>query len=851
MKFRDKSLPVSDRVQDLIDQLTVEEKVSQLIMKNAPIERLGIGMYHWWSEGLHGYARSGLATVFPQATGLAATWSPAVLRAVGDVTATEARAKYNEELATNNGNSRKDHGITIWSPNINIFRDPRWGRGQETYGEDPFLTAALSDGFVRGLQGDHEKYLKTVATLKHFAVHSGPEPLRHEFDARTSQKDLHDTYLPAFEEGIRHSGACSVMSAYNGFNGEPCVSSHWLLTELLREEWGFDGAVVGDVDNIVDLYKENGHHTAKDGVDAVAQALKAGNDLRSGWEAEHAFEALQQGLIAEADIDRALTRLMTLRFKLGQFDPPEAVPWSTCTSKVITSDAHVRKAYEASRQSLVLLKNDGVLPLSAETVKKVALIGPAGDDIDVLIGNYAGKPYKPVTIYQGLQEKLAAAGAQLLHEPDIDFASGFGASGEPIPTGVFFSDPEASSRGLTCRMYNNDACEGEAASKEIVSEPALEWNPAQPPPGEITADRASVEYTGFMRVQKSGRYSFVTHAQGRAEIKVDGKRVAVVRSVDGVDYSTDPVEIEAGQTIPIHICFKQLSDTAYLKLEWQPVDGGKRVEAAYQRAMDIAKQADVVVLSLGLSHRLEGEEMKTRAEGFHRGDRTSIALPAPQQELVNRIATLNKTTVMLLSSGGAVAFNPDQVNAAMQTWYYGAQGGRAIADALFGEFSPAGRLPVTFYASEDDLPEFDDYAMQGRTYRYFEGKPLYAFGHGLTYTTFDYSDLKVEKNDDGLVASLKVENAGSFRSDEVVQIYASRKDRRANDPIQWLVGFQRLFDLDPGATVEVEIAIPERWLALWNGDARKRVVEPGELTIAAGPASDSLMLSHTAVNYSC
>jgi len=843
MKFRDPDLPLSERVEDLVGRLSLEEKASLLVMKNAAVERLGIGSYHWWNEALHGYARSGLATVFPQAIGLAATWSPEMLREVGDVASTEGRAKYNEELASNNGNSRSCRGITIWSPNINIFLDPRWGRGQETYGEDPFLTASLADGFVRGLQGDDPRYLKSVATLKHFAVHSGPEPLRHEFDAKVSEKDLWDTYLPAFEEGIRYSGAKSVMSAYNGFNGAPCVSSRSLLTEILRDEWGFDGAVVGDVDNVVDLYKENGHRTAKDGPEAMAQAIRAGNDLRSAWDAEqsqHALEALERGLLTEEDIDLAVTRLMTLRLRLGQFDPPENVPWSSLTSEIIESDEHIALAYEASRQSLVLLKNDGALPLKPDGLKKVALLGPTADDMDVLLGNYAGDPFEPVTILEGLKDKLEPLGVEILHEPDIPFATGYSTKGVPVPGSVFFADAEATRRGLTFRLFNNGTPEGEPVIERVDPEPSIEWTPAQPAPGEVTAERASVVYCGFLKPPASGEYTFHARMQGIVEMEIDGDVVLKGRSGGDVGHSSGKIELEADKVVPVTITWRQLKETAFLRFEWNPADGGCAIEEAYGRAVAAAKEADVVILALGLSHKLEGEEMKLDAEGFSRGDRTSIRLPAPQQELIDRVAGLGKPIVLLLSTGSAVAFDPDQVNAALQTWYYGAQGGRTVADAILGDFSPAGRLPVTFYASDADLPDFEDYSMKGRTYRYFAGKPLFAFGHGLTYTEFSYASLEVSGSkgepEGGLVASVEIENAGARASDEVVQIYAARNDRRDGDPIRWLAGYRRVPDMEPGEKRTVAI-----------DDQKKRVVDPGEYVISAGPSSDDLRLHRTAV----
>ena len=843
MRFRDTGAPVAERVRDLIDRLTPEEKTGLLLMGNPAIERLGIGAYHWWSEGLHGYARSGVATVFPQAIGLAASWSPDLLQQVADVTATEARAKYNEERAANGGNTRQNHGITIWSPNINIFRDPRWGRGQETYGEDPFLAARLAVRFVRGLQGDHPRYLKTVATLKHFAVHSGPEALRHRFDAQTPERDLFDTYLPAFEEGVRCAKARSVMSAYNGFNGTPCVASHWLLTELLRETWGFDGAVVGDVDNVVDLYHERGHQTARDGAEAIAQALRAGNDLRSGWEAGHGLEALERGLIGEETVDRALERLLTLRFELGQFDPPGDVPWDALTPAVVESASHIQLAYEACRQSLVLLKNDGLLPLRPERIRSLAVIGPTADDPDVLTGNYAGDPYQPVTLLAGLRSRLEPLGIEVLAELDIPFADGHATRGQPVPPGVFFTDDTGASRGLVCRMYDGVPAEGTPVVERVDAAPALEWNAALPRPTQLSAARATVVWSGWMKLAHGGRHVFHPRVRGRVTIRVGEAEPMQAYHRLKVGQVSQMRELPGGTLAPVEITWEQDHDEGFFALDWTPADGGAALERVYARAEAAASKADAICLTLGLSHRLEGEEMASSPVGFDRGDRTTIALPAPQQRLLDRVVALGKPVVLLLSSGSAVAFDPAPVGAVLQTWYYGQQGGLAVADALLGVFSPAGRLPVTFYAGDADLPPFTDYAMQGRTYRYFEGRALYAFGHGLTYTTFAYRDLAVRPQTEGLTASLTVENTGGCASDEVVQLYAARAEPRPGEPARWLVGFERLREVQPGERRAVEIAVPERWLALWDETARQRVVPDGEIVIAAGPASDNLPLA--------
>jgi beta-glucosidase len=840
MKFRDTTLPIAERVQDLIDQLTVEEKAGQLIMDTQPIERLGIGSYHWWNEALHGFADCGVATVFPQCIGLAASWNPEVAGMVGDIAATEGRAKNNEELAASGGNSRQAHGITIWSPNINIFRDPRWGRGQETYGEDPLLTAMMGNAFVRGLQGDHPRYLKTVATLKHYAVHSGPEPLRHTFNAVVTDKDLWDTYLPAFEDGVREAKAASVMSAYNAFDGSPCAVSRRLLTDILRDTWGFEGAVVGDVDNIYDMYVEGGNGWAESGPEAMAGAIRAGNDLRSGKGSEHALQAVEQGLLSEADVDRALTRLFTLRFRLGQFDPPEMVPWTSLTSAVIESTEHIEAAYKASCDSLVLLKNDGILPLKPDTLKTIAVIGPTADSIEVLEGNYSGTPYQPITILDGLKQKVEPLGITVVEELDIPLAAGHSTGCSPIPPGVFFTDPEATTRGLTCRMYNGSEPTGEPVIERVDSVPSIEWNTALPRPAQLTEEASCVVWSGYMKLDCEGAYTLYSRLRGKLTIEIEGQTRFPAWGKNRTRTDSRLYLLPGNAVLPVTITWRQDYVEGYFSLQWDPADGGAALERAHQRAIDTAREADVVLLTLGLSYKLEGEEMAASLEGFHKGDRTTMALPAVQQRLLSDITEIGKPVVVLLSTGSAVSFDPTGANAVMQTWYYGAQGGRAIADALLGDVNPAGRLPVTFYKSDNDLPAFEDYAMTGRTYRFFEGAPLYAFGHGLTYTTFDYANLTVARADDGLSVSLTVTNTGARESDEVVQIYASRKQPGTGDPNRWLVGFTRVRAIAPGEQRNVTVHLSNRWLALWSDDQQARVVAPGELQIAVGGASDQL-----------
>ena len=524
LPFRDPDLPVAKRVEDLIGRFTVEEKISQLMMASPAIPRLDIPAYDWWNEALHGVARNGIATVFPQAIGFAATWNPELIQRMADAISTEARAKNNEAIAKKGGGSKRYAGLTIWSPNINIFRDPRWGRGQETYGEDPFLTGRYGVAFVRGLQGNDPSYLKTVATIKHFAVHSGPEPERHEFDAVVSERDLRETYLPAFEVGIREGDAKSLMSAYNAVNGIPASGNKMLLTDILRDEWGFRGAVVGDVDSVADIWKPAAHAYVKDAAEASAMAIKAGNDLCSGITYKALPEALKRGLITEKELDEALRRLFVLRFQLGQFDPASRVPYRSIPISENDSPAHDQLALEVAQQSLVLLKNDGTLPWNPKDLKTVAVIGPTGDEAAALLGNYNGTPSREVTLAQGIKAKLEPLGVKVLTDCSLPLAKGYRINGQPLPEGVLFTDASHSEQGMKGEVFNNREFQGEPIATRTDKKIDLLWHDMYPVP-EIPSRDASVRWSGVLVPQKSGEYILSLAVEGRARLFVDDKLV--------------------------------------------------------------------------------------------------------------------------------------------------------------------------------------------------------------------------------------------------------------------------------------------------------------------------------------
>lgn len=687
MLFRRTDLPLEERIADLISRMTLEEKVSQMIYDSAAIPHLGIEEYNWWNECLHGVARAGVATVFPQAIGMAASFNAPLLQKVAEVTATEARAKHHE--AARRGDRGIYKGLTFWTPNVNIFRDPRWGRGQETYGEDPHLTAELGIAFVRGLQGDDPKYLKTAACAKHYAVHSGPESLRHSFDARCSQKDLYETYLPAFRALVVDADVESVMGAYNRTNGEPCCASPTLLQKILREDWGFEGHVVSDCGAIYDIHAH--HKVTNSPEESAALAVKNGCDLNCGRVYPALREAVAQGLISEEEIDQALARLLRTKFKLGLFDPEEEVPFANVPYEVVACPEHRSLAREMARQSMVLLKNENnLLPLGTD-LKTVAVIGPNADARKVLLGNYFGTSTQLVTALDGIRRKL----------------------------------------GPDCKVLFAEGCD--------------------------------------LTTTKPGYW-------------------------------------------------------------------GDSPKSGFAEALAVAERADAVIMCMGISPDLEGEE-GAAANSDGGGDRIGLDLPGMQEELIKEVAALGKPLVLVLFSGSPLTVNwaHEHVPAIIQAWYPGEEGGNALADIIFGDYNPAGRLPITFVKSVDQLPPFTDYAMAGRTYRFSEEKPLYPFGYGLSYTTFAYSNLQAPPElaiGQDLVVQVDVENTGQRTGDEVVQLYIKHLSASVPTPRHSLQGFARI-PLEPGEKRTVTFRLSPRQLAVFDEDGRC-LVEPGVVEIFVG-----------------
>ena len=815
-------LPFGDRVSDLVSRMTVEEKAAQLLYTAPAIPRLGVPEYNWWGEALHGVARAGYATVFPQSITIANSWDEELMLDVANAISDEARAKYHEFIRR--GDHGIYHGLTFWSPNINIFRDPRWGRGHETYGEDPYLTGRMGLQFVRGMQGSDPKYLKTVATAKHYAVHSGPEPLRHKFNAQVSERDLRETYLPAFRTLVKEGGVYSVMGAYNQFRGHPACANDELYG-ILRNEWGFTGYIVSDCWAVSDFYTFQGY--AKDPAEAAAQALRAGTDLECGVDYNYLMESLKRGLITESEIDRAVKRIMTARFKLGMFDPDSIVEYAQIPFSANCSDYNRSLARQAARESVVLLKNEnGILPLDGN-VKTIAVIGPNADNWEALVGNYNGIPKDPVTILDGIKAKASSC-TEVIWAEGSDLAPGIH-NLTPVPS-CYLQTPDGR-QGALGEYFDNRDMNGEPLFRRIDDEINFYWD-NDSPHHLMPADDFGIHWVTDLIPPVSGTYHLGTWASSAYVLKVNGDTLLSFRGEHHGFHKEVPVDLKAGEKYRIELFYRNYSGDADMKLLW-----AMPRENLVEDAVAKASMADAVILVLGLSQRLEGEEMGIKIEGFDGGDRTSLALPALQEELLTAMINTGKPVIVVLMNGGPVASLRAQEKAAavLLAGYPGVEGGSAVADVIFGDYNPAGRLPVTYYSSVDQLPPFEDYDMENRTYRYFSGTPLYPFGYGLSYTTFSYADLtlpeKIVAGNDVRV-TVRVTNTGKMAGDEVVQLYITDEKASTPRPLRQLEGFKRIH-LNAGESRTVEFLLKAEQFSMIN-KSNVRVIEPGWFTVSAG-----------------
>ncbi|MGW8317072.1 MAG: glycoside hydrolase family 3 C-terminal domain-containing protein, partial [Bacteroidales bacterium] len=736
-----------------------------------------------------------------------------------------------------NGEHRRYQGLTMWSPNINIFRDPRWGRGQETYGEDPYLTSRIGVAFVKGLQGEDPRYFKVISTPKHFAVHSGPEPLRHSFDVDVSERDLYETYLPAFRACIVEGGAYSVMGAYNRFRGASCSAHPLLLEQILRKDWGFEGYVVSDCGAIRDIY--SGHHIVETAAEASALAVSNGCDLTCGREYEALTEAVAQGLITEEEIDISVRRLMEARIRLGMFDAPEMVPYAQIPFSWNDTPENSRLALRVARESMVLLKNgEGILPLD-DKVRHIAVLGPYADNLDVLQGNYNGVPSHPVTILEGIRnragEKVSVAFAQGVVPPESLLRA------EAIPSRYLSPGEDPGEKGLVTEYFSNPDLHGDPVEVAIMPNIQNFWG-ASPSEG-VPQDSFSIRWTGSLIPEVTGDYELGLFTDERGRLYLDEEML-----VDNWDefrsnfIGRDTIHLEKGKSYRLMVETADFSGFAGNRLTWKRIDTPSDREEMLDEAVQLAEQSDVAIVVAGISPRLEGEEMRIEMDGFDGGDRTHLDLPASMQVLIRRLYDTGTPVILVMTSGSALAvpWAKAHLPALLQAWYPGQQGGNAVADVLFGRYNPAGRLPVTFYKTVNDLPPFEDYDMEGRTYRYFRGEPLFPFGYGLSYSDFAYRDLRLSQQEatanDTVEVTVTIFNEGPYDGDEVVQLYVKDPDAAQHMPLKSLKGFRRIH-VPAGEERTVHIPLPVQEMAHFDEALGQFVVERGAFEVQAGASA--------------
>ncbi|MBQ8065780.1 MAG: glycoside hydrolase family 3 C-terminal domain-containing protein [Prevotella sp.] len=829
LPYQNPSLPVDQRVEDLLGRLTLEEK-TQLMMNGSPaIERLGIKSFDWWSEALHGIGRNGYATVFPQCIGMACSFDNALLSRIYTAVSDEGRAK--NTIARREGKNGKYRGLSFWTPNINIFRDPRWGRGQETYGEDPFMNAQMGLAVVKGLQGvtqlsKEHPYFKLHACAKHFAVHSGPEKTRHHFNIEDlPARDLWETYLPAFKTLVQEGNVQQVMCAYQRFEGDPCCGSNRLLHQILRDEWGFKGLVVSDCGAISDFWRKHHHEVSKDAAASTAKAILSGTDVECGSTYKSLPEAVRRGDISEEQVNVSVRRMLKGRFELGDFDPDELVEWTKIPASVVASKEHKELALQMAREQMVLLKNNGVLPLHTATelqhTGRLMVMGPNAADSTMLWGIYYGQPTHSVTPLEGIESKIGkvkytkACEITYLTETQSLFDRITDSNGQP---------------GMKAEYWNNVKMEGAPVATANYTTPIQLDN------GGNTAFAAGVELTNFTTRMRGSFVADRTETLDINFVNDDGMRVIVNGDTlhnrwrsDWPIARTNKLKVEQGKRYDVEINYMQLDGDATLNFDFVR-NKALTTDDIVQRAKD----AETIIFVGGISPNLEREEAKVTNPGFDNGDRTSIELPQCQRDILRALHNAGKKVVLVNCSGSAVALTPEQdetCDAILQAWYPGEQGGHAIADVLFGDYNPSGKLAVTFYKDDSQLPAFDDYRMEGRTYRYFRGEPLYPFGYGLSYTTFDISKPSYKNNK----VRATVKNTGAVDGTEVIQVYV-RNLADPNGPLKTLRGYERV-TLKAGESKTVEIDFPRERFEGWDAATNTIRVVPGKYELMVGSSS--------------
>jgi beta-glucosidase len=828
--YKNSALTPEERAEDLLGRLTPEEKVQLMMDRSMPVDRLGVKPYNWWNEALHGVARAGLATVFPQPIGMAASFDPGAIHAVFNAVSDEARAKHT--LAASQGSYLRYQGLTVWTPTINIYRDPRWGRGIETYGEDPYLTGVMGVEVVKGLQGpEGEKYDKLHACAKHFAVHSGPEWNRHTFDAANIKpRDLYETYLPAFEALVKEAKVEEVMCAYNRFEGDPCCASDRLLMQILRDDWGYEGIVVADCGAIHDFYRDRGHGTHPDAASASAAGVLKGTDLDCGSSYASLVESLQRGLITGKDMDVSVKRLLKARFALGEMDDPAEVSWTGIPYSVVSSDRHDGLSLDMARKSMTLLMNrNGALPLKRGGLT-LAVMGPNANDSVMQWGNYNGTPARTITILDGIRSALASED-RLIYEQGCPWVE------RTLLHSAFGECVSADGPGFNAHYWNNREREGEPVTTVRMTTPFRLCTAGATvfAPGVNLTDFSAV-YRSVFTPARSGKVVFELYSYGAGRIHVDGEVVKSFRNEHGGHKVTHEMSVEAGKAYDLQLDFECLRSDAQLNF-----DLGYKEEINIRQSVAKVAAADAVIFVGGLSPFLEGEEMGVNLPGFRGGDRTDIELPAVQRELIKALRDAGKKVILVNCSGSPVGLVPETqaCDAILQAWYPGQSGGKAVAEVLFGDYNPAGRLPVTFYRNVSQLPDFEDYNMTGRTYRYMSGEPLFPFGYGLSYTTFEYGKPQLSAAgipvDGSLSLTVPVKNTGRYDGDEVVQVYL-RKKGDVDGPVKALRAFLRVH-IPAGQQVEVVLDLSGKQLEWWDEASNTMRVHPGSFDVMVGSSS--------------
>ena len=839
LPYQNPNLSSEERAKDLISRLTLEEKAILMCDQSDPIPRLGIKRFNWWSEALHGYSNNNNVTVFPEPIGMAASFDDTLVFKIFDATSDEARAKYNEYTRKGNENKRF-LSLSVWTPNVNIFRDPRWGRGQETYGEDPYLTSRMGIQAVKGLQGPTDaKYRKLLACAKHFAVHSGPEWSRHQLNLNNvDPRDLYETYLPAFKALVQQTDVRQVMCAYQRLDDEPCCGNSRLLKQILREDWGFKYVVVSDCGAITDFYTS--HKVSSDAVHAASKAVLSGTDVECVWE-NYPFkklpEAVAKGLIKEQDIDKSLLRSLTARFDLGEMDDDAIVPWTKITTSVLNNDAHRKLALDMALETMTLLQNNNnILPLSKS--KKIAVIGPNANDKPMLWGNYNGTPVRTISILDGISTKLPAD--KIFYDKGCDLV-------ESKVTESYFSKCSIDGKqGFKATYWNNRDMTGDIVATDQLANPIKLTVAGQHEFATgVKLEGFSAIYQTEFTAPETEEIVFRGGATGYFELLVDGKSLAMYNNWRTLN-SRIPFKVEKGKTYKIEIKYTQLNN-------WEAnieFNLGKEVDVDYTALIQKLIGVDVVVFVGGLSSLLEGEEMPVSYPGFKSGDRTNIELPDVQRNFLKALKKAGKKIIYVNCSGSAIALAPETENcdAILQAWYPGESGGQAVADVLFGDYNPAGKLPVTFYKNSDQLKDIEDYSMKGRTYR-FMNDALFPFGYGLSYTTFAIGNAKVDKTtikaNESVALTIPVSNTGKRNGTEIVQVYV-HKVNDTDGPIKTLKGFQRV-SVDAGKTVQAVINLPYDSFEFFDRAKVKMEVAPGEYEIFYGNSSDAKDLKSTKI----